>query len=152
MKPPSRRGTRAAVRRQRQRGISTVEVVIWTPVLTIMIAIVFTIGYLAFEHGSVQNAIDDAVRAGSEQHSQVAAEQTAESVFEVDLSGVCKADSYSFHFADTDFRPGGIFEIQASCTVEGGPFNGLGFGNDTYQVSAAAAINQYARATASEAP
>lgn len=84
-----------ATRRRRRRGVrddrgvSTVEVVIVTPILLMFILTMVALGLYAENVAQVQNAAQDAARMGSLQRSLSAADTSATTVANVDLGGTC---------------------------------------------------------------
>jgi Flp pilus assembly protein TadG len=87
----------SAVRRRRREhdeaGISTVEVVIATPVMLLFILVLVALGQYASNIGNVQSAAQDAARMGSEQGTPKNQSIYARAAAWKDLSSTCNRDT-----------------------------------------------------------
>jgi len=84
--------TRRLRRRGRVRGetgMSTVEVVILTPMLFVFVITMVALGIYAQDSAEVQDAAQDAARMGSLQRSSTAAYQDAYDVAKDDMGSTC---------------------------------------------------------------
>jgi Flp pilus assembly protein TadG len=102
-----RRGRRRA--RDDESGISTVEVVLLSPMLFLFIAAMVALGLYADDVGQVQGAAQDAARMASLQRGSGLAHAQALSMAESDLKGTCNAGSGGQPYVDplqeTDTAP-----------------------------------------------
>ena len=71
----------------RDAGISTIEVVILTPLIIFMVLIIVAFGILEDANGAVDDAASDAARAGSLERSQTDALAAAQAAATADLAG-----------------------------------------------------------------
>lgn len=84
------RGRRAR-RRRDETGISTVEVVVLTPVLILFVLTMTALGLYAENASQVQGAAQDAARMASLQRTESAALDYAAQTAETDLGGTCNS-------------------------------------------------------------
>jgi Flp pilus assembly protein TadG len=83
-----------------EAGISTIEVVILTPVLLIFIIVLVGLGFYAQNVAQVQGAAQDAARMASLQRTADSAQNYATQTADTDLSDVCNSS------------PGGLPAVQ----------------------------------------
>lgn len=128
----------------RDAGISTIEVVILTPLIIFMVLIIVAFGILEDANGAVDDAASDAARAGSLERSQTDALAAAQAAATADLAGTC-ADTPTVEVASgNDFTAGGIFAITISCQAKA--FGVLGVSaTNTIHAQAAAPLDPYRR-------
>lgn len=116
-----RRGRTGPTARARSgdRGTSTVELVVLTPVLLAMLCLLVGLGRTADARGRLTGAVRDAARAASFAPSAAAAQIAAEDTALADLQGAgleCVDPQVS---TDTsDWRPGGQVRVQIRCTLD----------------------------------
>lgn len=109
---------------ERDRGLSTVEVVILAPVMILFILVLVAFGQLVDGRGAVDGAARDAARSGSLQWEEGTAMSEARRAAEADLTDICSGPveltKTSAGFADADF-----FSVEVSCQVRGLAILGL---------------------------
>lgn len=124
-------GARRVVRRLRNldgkgrdRGLSTVEVVILAPVMILFILVLVAFGQLVDGRGAVDGAARDAARSGSLQWEEGTAMSEARRAAEADLTDICsgavEVSKTSAGFEDAD-----LFSVEVSCQVRGLAILGL---------------------------
>jgi Flp pilus assembly protein TadG len=115
----SRARRRTTPRRPRpgQDGISAVEVVLLAPLLTLLLVFLAAFGVLVDVRGDVQNAADDAARAGSDQRTYTAAMTAATQIAAEDLSGRCLDGPTVTGPPPDTFTAGGVFTLQIDCAT-----------------------------------
>jgi Flp pilus assembly protein TadG len=110
-----------------ERGVATLEFVIWIPVLVLVLALAVTGGRLAKADGEVQSAVRAAARAASQARddpdAQAAADQAAQAAL-ADGGVTCRSYSLSV----TTAGPGGLDRAHLSCVVNLGDVDLLGAG------------------------
>jgi Flp pilus assembly protein TadG len=108
----------------RDRGLSTIEVVILAPVMILFILVLVAFGQLVDGRGALDGAARDAARLGSLQREVGPAMAEARKAAEADLTDVCSGpvsvNKTSAGFADAD-----LFTVEVSCEVRGLAMLGL---------------------------
>ncbi|MEV0847627.1 TadE family protein [Streptomyces sp. NPDC049954] len=108
----------------RDRGLSTVEVVILAPVMILFILVLVAFGQLVDGRGAVDGAARDAARSGSLQWEEGTAMSEARRAAEADLTDICsgpvEVSKTSAGFEDAD-----LFSVEVSCQVRGLAILGL---------------------------
>jgi Flp pilus assembly protein TadG len=84
---------RALRRKRDEKGVSTVEVVIGTPILFLFVVAMVGLGLYAQNVGAVQDAAQDAARMASLQRSPADAMNFATTVADNDLGATCNKSS-----------------------------------------------------------
>jgi Flp pilus assembly protein TadG len=102
-------------RSRSEDGFSTVEVVIATPVIALVLLVLAALGLTALHKGSVDTAADAAARAGSLQRDYPAAIAAARQVLNADLDGTCQNGPDPTWPPASDFTPGGQFVLTVTC-------------------------------------
>jgi Flp pilus assembly protein TadG len=116
----------AAAKRPPDAGISTVEVVILTPLLMFMVLLIVCLGVLVNAHGRVNAAARDAARAGTFQQTAAEALQQARLAAAADLGNQCDGKLSDVTAAyQAPKTPGGVgyYKATVTCVV-----NLTGFG------------------------
>jgi Flp pilus assembly protein TadG len=111
----------------RDRGSASLELVLLTPLLLVLLMLVVMGGRYAQARADVDSAARDAARAGSLERSSATAAAAAREAAErrlADRNVVC-AD-LEVDLGDTDFRPGGAVEVTLTCVVDLSDLTGLG--------------------------
>lgn len=111
----------------RDRGSASLELVLITPVLLVLLLFVVMGGRYAQARADVDSAARDAARAGSLERSAVAATAAAEGAAArrlADRDVVCT--DLDVQLDVTNFRPGGDVEATVNCTVDLSDLTGLG--------------------------
>ena len=111
-------------RRDRDSGVSTVEVVIALPLLVVLMLFMIYLGIKANLIGQVQNAADDAARMGSAQRYATVAQAEADNAANADLgTNTCVdvAGTYpqpgTYPKVDTGgFAQSGYYTATVTCT------------------------------------
>jgi Flp pilus assembly protein TadG len=124
-----RRPTRDSGRdRDRESGMSTLEVVLLAPLVIGFVMFLVCFGVLVNARGTVQGAARDAARMGSLQRDDDTANRSAYAVAAADLGNTC-ADPFVVQQVDpdtkapsNDFAAGDLYTIKVTCTV---PLTGL---------------------------
>lgn len=98
-----------------QDGISAVEVVLLAPLMILLILFVVALGNLVNINGDVQNAADDAARAGSDQRTYTAAMDAAAQVAAADLGGRCLGAPQITGPGPEAFTAGAVFTLRIDC-------------------------------------
>ena len=126
-------------------GVSTIEMVILTPLLMFMVLLIVAFGILVDANGTVSNAASDAARAGSLQRTEPAALAAAQTAADADLAGTCSGTPSVQPAADgMDFTAGGMFAITVTCKADA--FGVLGVNDPkTITEQAAAPLDPYRR-------
>jgi Flp pilus assembly protein TadG len=113
--------------RTRERGSASLELVLLTPVLLVLLLLVVLGGRYAQARSDVDSAARDAARAGSLARSPEAAADAAEEAAArrlADRDIVCR--ELQVDLGETDFRPGGIVRVNVTCEVDLSDLTGLG--------------------------
>jgi Flp pilus assembly protein TadG len=111
----------------RDRGSASLELVLLTPVLLVLLLFVVMGGRYAQARADVDSAARDAARAGSLERSSAAATAAAEGAAArrlADRDVVCT--DLEVQLDVTNFRPGGDVGATVSCTVDLSDLTGLG--------------------------
>jgi Flp pilus assembly protein TadG len=106
-------------RSARDAGTLTVELVLLTPVVFALLALVVGLGRSADAHGRLIGAARDATRAASLSHTPAAAQTAARDTALADLRGAgleCVAPQVSTDVSH--FRPGGDVTVTLRCTLD----------------------------------
>jgi Flp pilus assembly protein TadG len=99
--------------------MSTVEVVIGTPVLFLFVVAMIQLGFYAQNTAQVQDAAQDAARMGSLQRTPGAASAFATNVADDDLGSLCNGGSPSVSPPTTsvDSADATLLTVTVDCTV-----------------------------------
>ncbi|MFF1677021.1 TadE/TadG family type IV pilus assembly protein [Streptomyces sp. NPDC058256] len=108
----------------RDRGLSTIEVVILAPVMILFILVLVAFGQLVDGRGALDGAARDAARAGSIQKDHATAMAEARKAAEADLDDVCSGP-VTVTQTSAGFEPDTIFTVEVSCEVRGLAMLGL---------------------------
>ncbi|MFC9848358.1 TadE/TadG family type IV pilus assembly protein [Streptomyces sp. NPDC060223] len=108
----------------RDRGLSTIEVVILAPVMILFILVLVAFGQLVDGRGALDGAARDAARAGSIQKDHATAMAEAQKAAEADLADVCTGP-VTVNQTSAGFEPDTIFTVEVSCEVRGLAMLGL---------------------------
>ncbi|MFI6339503.1 TadE/TadG family type IV pilus assembly protein [Streptomyces sp. NPDC050535] len=108
----------------RDRGLSTIEVVILAPVMILFILVLVAFGQLVDGRGALDGAARDAARAGSIQKDHATAMTEARKAAEADLTDVCSGP-VTVTQTSAGFAPDTIFTVEVSCEVRGLAMLGL---------------------------
>lgn len=111
----------------RQAGVSTVEVVLLTPVLLLFVLFIVGLGMIVSAQSDTYGAARDAARAGSLQRDHAAALAQARRAAKADLEGSCAGGPRVSSV--TGYHAGGMFTIEVSCDVSLSGLNLLGLGS-----------------------
>ncbi|MEU6274441.1 TadE/TadG family type IV pilus assembly protein [Streptomyces populi] len=130
--------------RGRDRGLSTIEVVILAPVMILFILVLVAFGQLVDGRGALDGAARDAARAGSIQKDPVTAMAEARKAAEADLGGVCSGP-VNVTQTSAGFAPDTLFTVEVSCEVRGLAMIGLDVPT-TLQASFSSPLDPFRRA------
>ncbi|MFI1484604.1 TadE/TadG family type IV pilus assembly protein [Streptomyces sp. NPDC020747] len=108
----------------RDRGLSTIEVVILAPVMILFILVLVAFGQLVDGRGAIDGAARDAARAGSIQKNHAIAVSEARKAAAADLGDVCSGP-VTVNQTSAGFEPDTIFTVEVSCEVRGLAMLGL---------------------------
>ncbi|MFD5627757.1 TadE/TadG family type IV pilus assembly protein [Streptomyces sp. NPDC127072] len=108
----------------RDRGLSTIEVVILAPVMILFILVLVAFGQLVDGRGALDGAARDAARAGSIQKDHATAMTEARKAAEADLTDVCSGP-VTVTQTSAGFAPDTLFTVEVSCEVRGLAMLGL---------------------------
>ncbi|MEV4034385.1 TadE/TadG family type IV pilus assembly protein [Streptomyces umbrinus] len=108
----------------RDRGLSTIEVVILAPVMILFILVLVAFGQLVDGRGAIDGAARDAARAGSIQKNHAIAMAEARKAATADLGDVCSGP-VTVNQTSAGFEPDSIFTVEVSCEVRGLAMLGL---------------------------
>ncbi|MDT0342891.1 TadE/TadG family type IV pilus assembly protein [Streptomyces litchfieldiae] len=132
-------------RRMRDRGVSSIEVVILAPVVIGFVLVLVALGQLVSGRSAVSGAARDAARAGSLERSTSAAMREAEEVAEHQLGDVCVAGSVRVvRTSPAGHEPGSLFGVEVSCRVRGLDMLGVGV-TSTLSGTSSSPIDPYRR-------
>ncbi|MFD6551531.1 TadE/TadG family type IV pilus assembly protein [Streptomyces sp. NPDC058398] len=109
---------------RRDRGLSTIEVVILAPVMILFILVLVAFGQLVDGRGALDGAARDAARAGSIQKDHATAMAEARKAAEADLGDVCSGP-VNVTQTSAGFEPDTLFTVEVSCEVRGLAMIGL---------------------------
>ncbi|MFI0967430.1 TadE/TadG family type IV pilus assembly protein [Streptomyces sp. NPDC021080] len=109
---------------RRDRGLSTIEVVILAPVMILFILVLVAFGQLVDGRGALDGAARDAARAGSIQKDHATAMAEARKAAEADLGDVCSGP-VDVRQTSAGFEPDTLFTVEVSCEVRGLAMIGL---------------------------
>ena len=126
------------------RGSATVELVLLTPLLIVMLLFVVALGRVASARQEVDAAARDAARAAANARSSTGAQTAGEDAAHAALSQqsvTCR--DLQVQIRD-DFHAGGVVTARIECTVALGDLVGLGVpGSRTITASFVAPVDQY---------
>ncbi|MEU6681352.1 TadE/TadG family type IV pilus assembly protein [Streptomyces sp. NPDC046853] len=110
----------------RDRGLSTIEVVILAPVMILFILVLVAFGQLVDGRGAIDGAARDAARAGSIQKDAGTAMAEAKAAAEADLADVCSGP-VSINKTSNGFKAeiDPFFTVEVSCQIRGLDMIGL---------------------------
>lgn len=113
---------RARRERDREAGMSVLEVVLLAPLVIGFVLFLVGFGMLVDARGTVQGAARDAARMGSLQHDYTSANRAAQQAGFTDLGNTCNAGTASSKRVDPvtgagAFAPGQLYTIRVTCTV-----------------------------------
>jgi Flp pilus assembly protein TadG len=128
----------------RDRGLSTIEVVILAPVMILFILVLVAFGQLVDGRGALDGAARDAARAGSIQKDPVTAMAEARKAAEADLGDVCSGP-VNVTQTSAGFVPDTLFTVEVSCEVRGLAMIGLDVPT-TLQASFSSPLDPFRRA------
>jgi len=129
---------------RRDRGLSTIEVVILAPVMILFILVLVAFGQLVDGRGALDGAARDAARAGSIQKDPVTAMAEARKAAEADLGDVCSGP-VNVTQTSAGFVPDTLFTVEVSCEVRGLAMIGLDVPT-TLQASFSSPLDPFRRA------
>jgi Flp pilus assembly protein TadG len=109
---------RVLASRDRDRGLSTIEVVILAPVMILFILLLVAFGQLVDGRGALDGAARDAARAGSIQKDHATAMAEAKKAAEANLDDVCSGP-VTVNQTSKGFVPDTIFTVEVSCEIRG---------------------------------
>lgn len=102
-----------------QRGSASIELVMLTPVLLVLLLLVVAGGRLADARGAVDAAARDAARAGTIARSPGDARRDALAAAEARLDeGSVGCRNLTVDVDESDFRPGGSVAVTVTCSVD----------------------------------
>jgi Flp pilus assembly protein TadG len=104
--------------RDRDRGLSTIEVVILAPVMIMFILLLVAFGQVGEGGGALDGAGGDAARAGSIQKDHATAMAEARKAAEANLDDVCSGP-VTVNQTSEGFVPDTIFTVEVSCEIRG---------------------------------
>jgi Flp pilus assembly protein TadG len=110
--------------RRRDRGLSTIEVVILAPVMILFILVLVAFGQLVDGRGALDGAARDAARAGSIQKDHATAMTEARKAAEADLGDICSGP-VTVTQTSAGFVADTLFTVEVSCEVRGLAMLGL---------------------------
>ena len=118
-------------------GVSTIEVVLLTPVFLSFVLFIVAFGLVVDAKGTVNGAARDAARAGSLQRSSAEADRAAHAVADQRLAAACTRIRMTTDFQRPDLgSPAltGKYTVHIDCWVSLRAFSLIGIG-ETVQVS-----------------
>jgi hypothetical protein len=125
------------------RGVSTIEVVLLTPLFLTFTLFIVAFGLVVDAQGQVNGVARDAARAGSLKRSSDRADQVAGEMARSQLLGKCTEIQVGHPVHD--FRPGGMYSIRIDCTVSLNAFSLIGIGSVTVHGQSVAPLDQFRR-------
>ncbi|MGH6655147.1 MAG: TadE/TadG family type IV pilus assembly protein [Actinocrinis sp.] len=134
----------AAREKDREAGVSVVEVVLLAPLVVGFILVLVTFGLLVDVRGTVQGAARDAARAGSLQRDGDSALKAAKAAAESDLGTRCSEGLTVT--SSPGFAPGQLYTIEVSCSISLTGVDWLNLGTQTIKSSSTAPLDVYRRA------
>jgi Flp pilus assembly protein TadG len=131
--------------RDNERGSATVELVILTPLLILLLLFVVALGRLAGARIDVDGVAAQAARAASIARGPQAAVSSAQQTAAAALSSQHVTCAHLAVSVDTtDFAPGGSVAVTVSCAVDLADLTGLDMpGTETVTNRAVSPIDQY---------
>ena len=139
--------------RDREAGMSVLEVVLLAPLVIGFIMILVCFGVLVNARGDVQGAARDAARMGSLQRDDATANAQAQAAAVADLGNTCaggpvvtQVNPNNTSLAPGDFTAGGLYTVQVTCVV---PLSGLDWfslGSQTITAYSTAPLDTFRRA------
>ncbi|WP_052390976.1 TadE/TadG family type IV pilus assembly protein [Streptomyces sp. NRRL B-24484] len=109
---------RLAGRFRGDAGISTVELVIATPLMLLMVLLLVGFGLMVQSRSALDGAARDAARAGALQRDYGTATAEATRAARASAASVCSNGNVQVS-PSGDWRAGGIFTVTVSCDVRG---------------------------------
>ena len=143
-------------RRDREAGMSVLEVVLLAPFIIGFIMLLVGFGVLVDARGTIQGAARDAARMGSLQRDDGSANSAATSAAQADgLDGLCNgANGWHLDQIDPDtkaqtnaFAPGELYTVRITCDVSLGALNWFNIGDKTFVTDATAPLDVFRRTT-----
>jgi len=132
-------------RRRGERGSSSVELVIWAPVLLILLLLIAGLGRMTNAKQQVEAVASDAARAASlERNTALSADAArAEVTRELGDRGMsCRGLDVNVDISD--YRPGGTVRVTVTCTTALGDLLVAGFpGHKNFTATAVVPIETY---------
>jgi Flp pilus assembly protein TadG len=104
----------------RDAGMSTVEVVLWAPVIAFVLVMLVGLGMIANAKGVVDSAASDAARMGSLQRTSGQANAQALSVADLDTQGsvsCANGPGGAPGVQASGFAAGGLYRVVVTCKV-----------------------------------
>jgi Flp pilus assembly protein TadG len=134
------------VRTGSESGMSSIEVVLLTPLVFGFLMVLVCFGVLVDARGNIEGAAADAARAGSLQDNSADAKSDARSVVTADL-GSSRSDStctggWSLTYS-SGFAPGDDYVVDISCVVSLKGLDWFSLGKQTISIKAASPIDTY---------
>ncbi|GJF34975.1 membrane protein [Kitasatospora sp. NE20-6] len=134
---------RLAQRLRADDGISTVELVIATPLLLLMALLLVGFGLMVQSRSSLDGAARDAARTGALQRNYQTATAEAARAARASAAGVCANGDMQVN-PSGDWRAGGMFTVTISCDVRGLAWLGINT-NRRVTSTATAPLDTYRR-------
>lgn len=114
-------------RRSRDAGVSSVEVVLMTPLIVVMILFIVALGVMVNVRSEVEGAARDAARAGSLQGDGTDARTQAQNAAKADLGSRCEnADTVASVYVPPAGNGGGYYRVTVKCRINMSGFGVLG--------------------------
>lgn len=146
-------GARAVRRRlgwlgRDERGSVTVELVLVTPLLILLLLFVVALGRLASARIDVNGAAAEAARAASIARDPATASAMAQQTASSALSGNGTCTSFNVATDTAAFAPGGEVAVTVTCTVDLADLSGLRLpGSTTISERSVSVVDTYREAT-----
>ena len=130
---------------EQESGMSTLEVVLWTPAVVFVLLMLAAFGMMVNAQGVVNSAAGDAARMGSLQHDPDAAKAQAVAVAGFDMTSLyCTNGNDGTPVVDDEvngvssFAAGQLYQVTITCTV-----NILGLYQDSVVSVAVSPVDTY---------
>ncbi|MFJ1757648.1 TadE/TadG family type IV pilus assembly protein [Kitasatospora sp. NPDC088134] len=127
---------RLAERLRGDAGISTVELVIATPLMLLMVLLLVGFGLMVQGRSALDGAARDAARAGALQRDYGTAGSEATRAARASAQGVCANGNVQVSTGG-DWRSGGMFTVTLRCEVRGLAWLGITSGREMTSTSTA---------------
>lgn len=144
--------SRAREDRERESGMSALEVVLLAPLVIGFIMVLVAFGVLVNARGNVQGAARDAARSGSLQRDYQSALTAAQNTAATELAKTCSQPAIATQvnpnnvaLPDNDFAAGGLYTIEVSCTVSLGGLDWFNLGSHTITAYSTAPLDTFRR-------